>query len=195
MVNIIRWFEACSCKPTPRGLPSSSVQFRTLWSMVDYCCGVILIWVALDLLGCRPVQFQATSWQEFRCAVSVGFSYWGSPMVFSPNHARSALLHRFLLSLLFNKRSPRGYCLSFFLVLHCFPIAFAGLSAALVQRVLETSLFPKGGLWFRCIAGVAIICLGGYFTIQPCVNGILAWLTMILASEILNIMPLFSFFR
>ena len=27
----LRWFEACSCKPTPRGLPSSSVQLRTLY--------------------------------------------------------------------------------------------------------------------------------------------------------------------
>ena len=27
----LRWFEACSCKPTPRGPPSSSVQLRTLY--------------------------------------------------------------------------------------------------------------------------------------------------------------------
>ncbi len=27
----LRWFEACSCKPTSRGPPSSSVQLRTLY--------------------------------------------------------------------------------------------------------------------------------------------------------------------
>jgi hypothetical protein len=27
----LRWFEACSCKPAPRGLPSSLVQLRTLY--------------------------------------------------------------------------------------------------------------------------------------------------------------------
>jgi hypothetical protein len=27
----LRWFEACSCKPSPKGLPSSSVQLRTLY--------------------------------------------------------------------------------------------------------------------------------------------------------------------
>ena len=27
----LRWFEACSCKPAPRGPPSSSVQLRTLY--------------------------------------------------------------------------------------------------------------------------------------------------------------------
>jgi hypothetical protein len=27
----LRWFEACSCKPTPKDLPSSSVQLRTLY--------------------------------------------------------------------------------------------------------------------------------------------------------------------
>jgi hypothetical protein len=27
----LRWFEACSCKPAPRGPPSSFVQLRTLY--------------------------------------------------------------------------------------------------------------------------------------------------------------------
>ena len=30
-LSSLRWFEACSCKPAPRGLPSSSVQLRTLY--------------------------------------------------------------------------------------------------------------------------------------------------------------------
>ena len=29
-----RWFEACSCKPAPRGPPSSFVQLRTLYEKV-----------------------------------------------------------------------------------------------------------------------------------------------------------------
>jgi hypothetical protein len=28
----LRWFEACSCKPAPRGPPSSSAQLRTLYT-------------------------------------------------------------------------------------------------------------------------------------------------------------------
>jgi hypothetical protein len=30
----LRWFEACSCKPAPKGLPSSFVQLRTLYIKV-----------------------------------------------------------------------------------------------------------------------------------------------------------------
>ena len=62
------------------------------------------------------------------------------------------------------------YCSIWYWALH--PNSCCWSSAALVGRVLENSGFQKGGLWFRRIAGVAIVCLGGYFIIQPFLEGI-----------------------
>ena len=36
---------------------------------------------------------------------------------------------------------------------HCVPIAIAGSSTATVRRLLESSSFYEGGLWFRKCAG------------------------------------------
>jgi cytochrome c-type biogenesis protein len=54
-----------------------------------------------------------------------------------------------------------------FAVGHCVPIAIAGSSAALVRRILKSSRFQTGGLWFRRLAGVAIAGLGIYFIARP----------------------------
>jgi len=59
----------------------------------------------------------------------------------------------------------------FFIVLfgigHSIPIAIAGSSTATVRKLLESSSFHEGGLWFRKCAGVAIGLLGVYFIIRP----------------------------
>ena len=50
---------------------------------------------------------------------------------------------------------------------HCIPIAIAGSSTAGVKRLLESSSFHEGGLWFRRCAGVGIGLLGVYFILHP----------------------------
>ena len=50
---------------------------------------------------------------------------------------------------------------------HCIPIAIAGSSTATVKRILASSSFQEGGLWFRRCAGVGIGILGVYFILRP----------------------------
>ena len=50
---------------------------------------------------------------------------------------------------------------------HCVPIAAAGSSTAKVKRLLESSSFHDGGLWFRKCAGATIGLLGIHFILRP----------------------------
>ena len=53
---------------------------------------------------------------------------------------------------------------------HCFPIAAAGSSTALVRRLTENSAWQGAEMWFRRGAGVVIALLGVYFILGPLVN-------------------------
>ncbi len=53
---------------------------------------------------------------------------------------------------------------------HCIPIAVAGSSTALVQRIMDHGAFQSGSFWFRKLAGVAIAILGFYFIVRPFVD-------------------------
>ena len=53
---------------------------------------------------------------------------------------------------------------------HCIPIAVAGSSAALVERILDHGAFHHGSFWFRKLAGVVIALLGVYFIVRPFVE-------------------------
>lgn len=53
---------------------------------------------------------------------------------------------------------------------HCIPIAAAGGSTAMVQKLLANSAWQRGGMLFRRIAGGVIGALGVYFILQPFVT-------------------------
>ncbi len=58
----LRWFEACSCKPTPRGLPSSFVQLR---AKLSYSRGTLLPdYQPRELLHFRPRPDSTFLWMS-----------------------------------------------------------------------------------------------------------------------------------
>ena len=133
--------------------------------------GVILIWVALDMLGVQVCSLGGglLGWLRFRGlwgALALGLAYGilsGSCTFgfIAPILAFISIQEKMLTGM--------SYILLFALG-HCLPIIVAGSSAALVKRVLENSAFQKGSLWFRRSAGVLIGLLGVYFTLRPFVG-------------------------
>jgi cytochrome c-type biogenesis protein len=135
--------------------------------------GVILIWVALDMLGVQACSISGSFMARFQMRGIGGAFILGLAYGVLSGSCTFGFIAPILAIITIQQKIATGIL---FIVLfgigHCIPIAVAGSSAALVRRVLENSRFQKGGLWFRRIAGVAIVCLGGYFIIQPFMEGI-----------------------
>ena len=139
------------------------------WTIV---VGVILIWVALDMLGIQACSLSGGLMARLRVRGIGGAFLLGWPTVFFPDLAHSGLSHRSLRLSLFRKRSPPGYSSSCFSVSGtAFPSQSPVPARLWVRRVLEKRRFRQSGLWFRRMAGVAIAGLGIYFILQPFVNG------------------------
>jgi cytochrome c-type biogenesis protein len=130
--------------------------------------GVILIWVALDMLG--------ISW----CSMSGGLlgriKIKGLPGAFLLGLAYGVLsgsctfgfIAPILAIITIQQKVVTGLIfITLFAIGHCIPIAIAGSSTATVKRLLESSSFHEGGLWFRKCAGVGIGILGLYFILRP----------------------------
>ena len=133
--------------------------------------GVILIWVALDMLGVRVCSIGGGLLGRFRFrglwgALAIGLAYG----VLSGSCTFGFIAPILALITLEQKILTGMTYLLLFALGHCLPIAVAGSSAALVKRVLENSAFQQGGLWFRRSAGVVIGLLGVYFTLRPFVG-------------------------
>lgn len=139
------------------------------WTII---VGVILIWVALDMLGVKACSMSGSLMARLRVKGLGGAFLLGLAYGVLSGSCTFGFIAPILAIITIQQKVVTGIL---FIVLfgigHCIPIAVAGSSAALVRRVLENSRFQQGGMWFRRIAGVAIACLGGYFIVQPFVGG------------------------
>ena len=139
------------------------------WTIV---VGVVLIWVALDMLGVETCSISGNFMARLQMRGISGAFMLGLSYGVLSGSCTFGFIAPILAIITIQQKIATGIL---FIVLfgigHCIPIAVAGSSAALVRRVLENSRFQKGGLWFRRIAGMAIVCLGGYFIIQPFLTG------------------------
>lgn len=138
------------------------------WTII---VGVILMWVALDMLGGKACSMSSSLMARLRVkglggAFLPGLAYFLSGSCtfgfIAPIPAIITVQQKIAIGILF---------ILLFGIGHCILIVVAGSSAALVRRVLENIRFQQGGMWLRRIAGVAIACLGGYFIVQPFVGG------------------------
>jgi len=140
------------------------------WTLV---VGVILIWVALDMLGVQACSISGSFMNRLQVrglggAFILGLTYGvlsGSCTFgfIAPILAIVTIQHKVVTGILF---------VVLFGIGHCIPIAVAGSSMALIRSILENSRFQQSSVWFRRIAGVAIACLGSYFIIQPFLGNI-----------------------
>lgn len=140
------------------------------WTII---VGAILIWVALDMLGVKACSMSGNLMARLRVRGISGAFLLGLVYGVLSGSCTFGFIAPILAIITIQQKVATGIL---FIVLfgigHCIPIAIAGSSAALVRRVLENSRFQQGGLWFRRFAGVAIAGLGGYFIIQPFIEGV-----------------------
>jgi cytochrome c-type biogenesis protein len=133
--------------------------------------GVILVWVALDMLGVQACSMSGNLMGRLRVrgiggAFLLGLAYG----VFSGSCTFGFIAPILAIITIQQKIATGGLFIVLFGLGHCIPIAVAGSSTALVRQVLENSRFQRGGLWFRRIAGAAIAGLGIYFIVRPLVD-------------------------
>ena len=71
------------------------------------------------------------------------------------------------LSQFIDRATLKSHHVAQLMISPCNNPASASSSTAKVKRLLESSSFHEGGLWFRKCAGVAIGLLGVYFILRP----------------------------
>jgi len=135
------------------------------WTMA---VGVILIWVAVDMLGIakcsRPSGLMTKlkvqgAWGAFVLGLAYGVLSGSCTFGFiAPILAIITVQQQVLTGVLF---------ILLFAVGHCLPIAVAGSSTATVKRLLASSSFGQASGWFRQGAGLLIGGLGVYFLLRP----------------------------
>ncbi len=133
--------------------------------------GAILIWVALDMLGVSACSMSGGLLAKFKLKGLFGAFVLGLAYGLLSGSCTFGFIAPILAFITIQQEVAVGV---FYIVLfgigHCIPIAVAGSSTALVQRLMESRNFQQGGVWFRKAAGVAIGLFGIYFILTPFVN-------------------------
>lgn len=135
--------------------------------------GAMLIWVALDMLGVQACSMSGRLMAGFRMRGTRGAFVLGLAYGVLSGTCTFGFIAPILAIITIQQKIATGIL---FIVLfgigHCVPLAVAGSSVDMVQRLLENSRFRKRGRWFRRLAGVAIAGLGCYFISQPFLGGV-----------------------
>lgn len=130
--------------------------------------GGVLIWVALDMLGIARCSVSGGLLGRIRIRGLAGAFLLGLAYGVLSGSCTFGFIAPILAIITIQQKIVTGIV---FIVLfgigHCIPIAIAGSSAARVKRLLESSSFREGGLWFRRCAGVGIGLMGIYFVLRP----------------------------
>jgi len=135
--------------------------------------GIILIWVALDMLGVQACSMSGNLMGRLRVRGVGGAFILGLAYGVLSGSCTFGFIAPILAIITIQKEVATGILfIVLFGVGHSIPIAVAGSCATLVRRILESSRFQQGGLWFRRMTGLTIAGLGGYFIVQPFIRGI-----------------------
>jgi len=130
--------------------------------------GAILIWVALDMMGVSACSMSGGLMGKLKLKGISGAFVLGLAYGLLSGSCTFGFIAPILAFITIQKQIGIGI---FYIVLfgigHCIPIAVAGSSTALVQRILENGNFQKSSIWFRRLAGVAIGLFGLYFIVNP----------------------------
>lgn len=130
--------------------------------------GVILIWVALDMLGVQACSLSGGLMGRLRVRGIGGAFLLGLAYGILSGSCTFGFIAPILAIITIQQKIATGVLfIILFGIGHCVPIAVAGSSTAQVRRVLENNRFHQGGLWFRRASGVGIGGLGIYFIAQP----------------------------
>lgn len=133
--------------------------------------GAILIWVSLDMLGVSACSMSGGLMSRFKLKGLFGAFVLGLAYGLLSGSCTFGFIAPILAFITIQEKVAIGI---FYIVLfgigHCIPIAAAGSSTALVQRLISSGNFQKGSIWFRKLAGVSIGLFGLYFVVNPFVG-------------------------
>lgn len=144
-------------------------EIGTYWTIL---VGAVLLWVAVDMLGLARCSISGGMMSRVRLKGLGGAFVLGLAYGVLSGSCTFGFIAPILAIITVQQKVGTGI---FYIVLfgigHCIPIAVAGSSTARVKRLLVSSSFHEGGVWFRRCAGVAIGFLGVYFVVRPFLPG------------------------
>ncbi|SMP44810.1 cytochrome c-type biogenesis protein [Desulfonatronum zhilinae] len=130
--------------------------------------GLILIWVALDMLGVSRCSMSSGLMSKLKVSGKSGALILGLAYGVLSGSCTFGFIAPILAIITIQDQLANGLMLIIlFGIGHCIPIVIAGSSTALVRRILESRSMATGGLWFKRGAGTLIGLLGLYFIALP----------------------------
>lgn len=135
--------------------------------------GVVLLWVSFDILGVVKCSVQNNMLARLRVSGMSGALILGLAYGILSGSCTFGFIAPILAVITVQEQFATGV---FFIVLfgigHCIPIAVAGSSTAMVNRLLGSGSWANGSLVFRKLAGVCIGLLGVYFIGEPLLDAL-----------------------
>ena len=126
--------------------------------------GGLLVWLGLDLMGIAACRLPGKSLSRFSLRGYKGAFILGSSYGILSGACTFGFIAPILAVITVQQRILEGLILVLaFAVGHCLPIAVAGSSVALSQRMLESRGMQTAVFWGRKAAGLIVIGVGIYF--------------------------------
>lgn len=130
--------------------------------------GLILVWVALDMLGWAKYSIGNLSLTRLQVRGMSGALFLGLAYGVLSGTCTFGFIAPILAIITLQEKIFTGVLLiTLFATGHCLPIAIAGSSTATVQKLLSTSSFSTISIWTKRLAGGIVGCLGLYFIAHP----------------------------
>ncbi len=130
--------------------------------------GIVLVWVALDMFGWVKYPIGNNLLTRVRVRGMIGALFLGLAYGFLSGTCTFGFIAPILAIITIQEKIITGVLLiTFFAVGHCMPIAIAGSSTAIVQKLVSTSCFTTASHWTKRLAGGIVGGLGIYFIVHP----------------------------
>ena len=135
------------------------------WTIV---VGLILVWVALDMLGVAKCSMTGNMMGRFKLRGMGGALVLGLAYGVLSGSCTFGFIAPILAVITVQEKILTGVLLiGLFGLGHCIPIVIAGSSTALVRRLMANASWQRGGTAFRRLAGILIGLMGLYFMARP----------------------------
>ncbi|NLW81254.1 MAG: cytochrome C biosynthesis protein [Desulfovibrionales bacterium] len=135
------------------------------WTIV---VGLILLWVALDMLGVAKCSLGGSLMGRFKLRGMGGAFVLGLAYGILSGSCTFGFIAPILAVITVQEKVMTGILLIVLFGLgHCIPIVVAGSSTALVRRLMANASWQRGGTAFRRMAGGFIGAMGLYFMARP----------------------------
>jgi len=130
--------------------------------------GLILLWVALDMLGVATCSMGGSLMGRFKLRGMGGAFVLGLAYGLLSGSCTFGFIAPILAVITVQEKIATGILLIILFGLGpCIPIVIAGSSTALVRRLLANASWQRGGTAFRRLAGILIGLMGIYFIARP----------------------------